>query len=173
MTADGERPLTPEEASIEAEAVDQADRLIDYIDTMYPGLWAGAAKSARRSLRAHLYNQVTALLQRWATPHAQALQDLAREVWSVEFALNRLGRVLHQAGGEVSRPCAFCGMRLEPTPEGERPPLFQDDAGWAAEAARHRPGCAWVTSRGWPGMPGFDGGPNDPRHHWPREEGPR
>ena len=173
MTPDGERPMTPLEATIDAEAVDQADRLIAYIDTMYPALWTGAAKSARRSLRAHVYNTVSALLRRWATPNRESLEDLAKKVWAVEFALQHLGRQLHQVAQDTPFPCAFCGVMLEPRPPAP-PPAFHDEASWAQEAAKHRAGCAWITCRALPGVPGYDGGPNDPRHGWPdeREMGP-
>jgi hypothetical protein len=51
---------------IKAEAERIAFEVIEYIDRMYPGMWAGVPKSARRSLRGCIINQVTVALSEFS-----------------------------------------------------------------------------------------------------------
>lgn len=152
-TPEEARPMTPHERAVDAEAAAVAAAVIDHIDLHYPDMWHGVPKSARRSVRNTVYNQVTALLQRWALPDVGALDALAGEVWSMEAALTRLGHHLFQVRRETPAPCAFCGAMLPPRPAGEGLPMPGDDEGWAVEATHHRPGCTWVSGRALPGFP--------------------
>jgi hypothetical protein len=43
---------------VKAEVDRVASEMIGHIDTRYPGMWAGAPKTARRSLRGGMINQI-------------------------------------------------------------------------------------------------------------------
>jgi hypothetical protein len=48
----------------EFSAAEVAERVIGHIDTMYPEMWRGVTKNARRSLRGCVINEVNAELKR-------------------------------------------------------------------------------------------------------------
>lgn len=55
--------IPPEEPEPETDdrAFDIAMSALHHIDTMYPGMWNGVPKSARLSLRNHIWNHVKAI----------------------------------------------------------------------------------------------------------------
>jgi hypothetical protein len=51
---------------IKTEAERMASEVIGHIDQMYPGMWQGVPKTARKSLRGCIINQVTAALSKFS-----------------------------------------------------------------------------------------------------------